>query len=339
MGIKIYDAIDYAGETVLLLPRLQAGETLEKDMERYKQRFSPEILGELFGPALELERDAARLLPQDEEGLFLLAKDENVLPPIILFWARRFFAKEPRRNRAFYAFSLFHDNDEEGDKKDFEFLSDAAFFAWVDGLAIKPEEKQKFLRLYFNYGAYERRYDRFVADVTELIKAHEPAFEPLRKRAMEQLRARVAEKGVRFCVECGLNLDESSDYALHILLSSPNSMSLYGRNGAHTLVALVGCCLFEWIEQLLGNPIAPQEFCKTLSDPTKHSILRLLKGGKLYAAQIAQQLNLTSATISHHMSALVAQHLVSLSKDGNRIYYERNEDVLREGLRQLEHWL
>lgn len=69
---------------------------------------------------------------------------------------------------------------------------------------------------------------------------------------------------------------------------------------------------------------------KALSDPTRRSILDLLKDGAKTAGDIGAQFDMTGATVSHHLSVLKEAGLVSDQRRGKYIYYELNLSVLDE---------
>ena len=69
---------------------------------------------------------------------------------------------------------------------------------------------------------------------------------------------------------------------------------------------------------------------KALSHPVRREILDLLKMGKMSAGEIADQFELTGATISHHLSVLKQADLVVESREKNCIYYELNTSVLED---------
>lgn len=73
-----------------------------------------------------------------------------------------------------------------------------------------------------------------------------------------------------------------------------------------------------------------QETFKALSDPTRRSILDLLKDGAKTAGDIGGQFDMTGATVSHHLSVLKEAGLVSDERRGKYIYYELNLSVLDE---------
>ncbi|MGN0311840.1 MAG: ArsR/SmtB family transcription factor [Lachnospiraceae bacterium] len=73
---------------------------------------------------------------------------------------------------------------------------------------------------------------------------------------------------------------------------------------------------------------------KLLSDKSKYDILNFIKDKPAYGAQLAKEFGLTTATISHHMSALVEAGLVRMERENGRIYYYgRTEEIQKV----LEH--
>ena len=74
------------------------------------------------------------------------------------------------------------------------------------------------------------------------------------------------------------------------------------------------------------------ETLKAISDPVRRDILELLKKKRMSAGEIAEQFNLTQATVSYHLSILKKADLIEESKWKNYIYYELNASVFEEVL-------
>ena len=74
------------------------------------------------------------------------------------------------------------------------------------------------------------------------------------------------------------------------------------------------------------------ETIKAISDPARRDILSMLKGGKKSAGEIAEKFNLTSATVSYHLSKLKKADLIKEEKQKNFIYYQLNASVFEEVL-------
>ena len=69
---------------------------------------------------------------------------------------------------------------------------------------------------------------------------------------------------------------------------------------------------------------------KALSNPVRREILNLQKAGRLSAGEIAGQIEMTGATISHHLSILKKADLITETREKNYIYYDLNASVLEE---------
>jgi len=81
------------------------------------------------------------------------------------------------------------------------------------------------------------------------------------------------------------------------------------------------------------NPFDERKLCralKLLGDSSKFEIIRLVAEGPKYGLQLAQALEISTATISHHMSQLQELNLVKIERDANRIYYTANREMLAE---------
>ena len=74
------------------------------------------------------------------------------------------------------------------------------------------------------------------------------------------------------------------------------------------------------------------ETLKAISDPERRDILEMLKKKRMSAGEIAEQFNLTAATVSYHLSQLKKAELIEESKWKNYIYYELNASVFEEVL-------
>jgi DNA-binding transcriptional ArsR family regulator len=67
-----------------------------------------------------------------------------------------------------------------------------------------------------------------------------------------------------------------------------------------------------------------------LADPNRQKILKCLKKSELPVSEIAKNLNITLATLSHHLDILRRAGLVSSRREGRQIFYELNLSVTEE---------
>ncbi len=75
-----------------------------------------------------------------------------------------------------------------------------------------------------------------------------------------------------------------------------------------------------------------------LADPNRQKIIKCLKRSELPVSAIAQNLDITLATLSHHLDILRRADLVSSRREGRQIFYELNlsvADELLEGVAKM----
>lgn len=75
---------------------------------------------------------------------------------------------------------------------------------------------------------------------------------------------------------------------------------------------------------------------KRLADNSRLKILFLLKDKSMCGQEIKKELNLSNATISHHMSELIGASFVLARKEGNKTYYSLNRIVIKNILDEMQ---
>ncbi|MDO4568655.1 MAG: autorepressor SdpR family transcription factor [Clostridia bacterium] len=75
-----------------------------------------------------------------------------------------------------------------------------------------------------------------------------------------------------------------------------------------------------------------QNTMRALADPTRRTILNLLKKGRLSAGEIAAHFDISVPAVSKHLSILKDSDLIRDRREGKYIFYELNASVLDEAL-------
>lgn len=78
-------------------------------------------------------------------------------------------------------------------------------------------------------------------------------------------------------------------------------------------------------EGLLGS----LEIFKALADETRLNIISLLAEKTMYGNELAEKLNLSNATISHHVSKLLINNIIKAQKEDNKLYFKLNKKELQ----------
>lgn len=214
----------------------------------------------------------------------------------------------------------------------------ASFARWVEALDASPADKYDALRLYMDFPAYLARYDRDIALARAVIERRLPAFSPRIEAAAEELERSFPALQARL----GFQMRDGETYDIYPSLLGPSGISMtcedrLGINDLHVGIELPRTVAM--LDVARQKQDVPAEFLKLLADPTKLRILRILGQRDHYSAELAEALELSGATISHHMSLLLSKGLVSMEKAGNRIYYSIQKEAIRQRLRRVERAL
>ncbi len=102
------------------------------------------------------------------------------------------------------------------------------------------------------------------------------------------------------------------------------------------LRVFIGTEYEDTVKQALGGEDISMLIFKNLADKTRFQILNLLKSGDLYGQEIAEKVGITLATVSYHMSFLLAANLVRLEKIGQKGYYTLQKQALKRCIAYLD---
>lgn len=98
--------------------------------------------------------------------------------------------------------------------------------------------------------------------------------------------------------------------------------------------------IFRYTSKYLTIPMSPlSKTFAALSDPNRQKIIDLLKKRELSVSEICQYLNITMATLSHHLDVLKRADLISGRRDGQQIIYSLNLSVVQTITEQIVKFL
>ena len=78
---------------------------------------------------------------------------------------------------------------------------------------------------------------------------------------------------------------------------------------------------------------------RALSDPNRRLVLETLKDYELPVGDILSRMNISGASLSHHLGVLKEAGLVSVRRDGQRLLYSINLSVAESAVRAISELL
>lgn len=79
----------------------------------------------------------------------------------------------------------------------------------------------------------------------------------------------------------------------------------------------------------MNKKIDIKKYLSALSEPNRLAILSFLKDGEKCACEIHPKLKLPQNLSSHHLKVLKDLDLLKSRRDGNKILYSRNEEIIK----------
>ena len=375
MKTTVYNGLDFFGEAVTLLEYLASEEPPSESRKQFMHKYgvSPEVLEKPFGVCTKIYEEGKRRLRSRREKIreyFTPYFEDGMLCKASFALLREFSDYESslekrkeiclgysqeRRSYEFYV--LLQSGyqiqvEEDAQPKDCKNLPE--LLECLDRTELTAEQKWE-IQWVFNHPAQAfQELEPCLKTAMEILREQEALWRPLVEQFCESWERRLADTGFYAYLKEQTNVSIEENARGAVLLPSVLAMGT------------ISMCMDEggkWEREpradvfrmgVLAEQIGVQrlldedftlgkkelaELLKILSDESKLEILSLLKERRYYGGELAKKLKLTTATISHHMSILVNNGLVTISKEQNRGYYALNEEAVRRLLSRTEELL
>lgn len=202
----------------------------------------------------------------------------------------------------------------------------------LDTLDISDNMKWHYLSVYTNFDEHLEKLMTVINPLIERINQVYPKYESEFDDFHEFWDSACKDgsfcEKFKSCTKIDISKDED-DITLYPNYMIPNSirlcLGLKNRNYPRLFLGLLfQTTCFVQEKQLTRDEILSR--LKVLSDSSKYEIMMALKSNRQYGAEIAKHMNLSTATISHHVNSLCNFGLLNIEKDSNRVYYSLNKD-------------
>ncbi len=120
-----------------------------------------------------------------------------------------------------------------------------------------------------------------------------------------------------------------NSYSLTIIASTASQYFIWGLNMEE---------VFKLLKDKKENKLNDRiQIFKNLGDKTRYQVLKLIASGEYSTKKIATALDVSSATISYHLNALVTAKIIRIEKNNNRIEYVIDKNLLEEAMEDLKN--
>ena len=371
MNTIIYEGIDVFEEAVMLLEYMASDTKPLEIKKRITLKFgvSPELLEEPFGVSAKLLEDVKKRLrakmPLVKEyfthyneggrlckgAVTLLTQYNDYAKPLDKHRESALGMSEEKRC---YEFCQMIETDGNMDvdalsmrREDYRTLRD--LLECLDRSDYAPEQRWQLQWVFTHPKEAWDEVEPLVRTAMEVIEEKEALWRPLVEEFCDYYRKELSDRSLEAYMMSELGFDVGENPKGRVLMPfivASNSLCFgegslqMEENGellpdvCHIGMALkrVGLDIFR--KSPVDNRKHLVSLLKVLADESKLEILALLKERRRYGRELAKELNLTTATISHHMEILTECGLVTLNKEMNRIYYEIDENAIRKMLEQ-----
>lgn len=194
------------------------------------------------------------------------------------------------------------------------------------------EEKLQLISLYENRYNFMLELEEFTNRVIPIFKAHYPIISNDFDNALNLLEE-TRDLSAILPEVLTINFPNAKETNISIGIFSFNQLSVgYDNSILNYSIGIYFFILGELKEKYSSYEEALLSDLKALGDNTRLSIMYNLGKKPMYTQELAEELDLTPATISHHIDILLKNELISITMDvekGKRIYYEINKNKLK----------
>ncbi len=214
-------------------------------------------------------------------------------------------------------------------------------FTFIESLPLPADEKFELCRLYNNFEEYRELLCGIIESAAklymqryDLVKHYIGWFSAAVAEPLAQQGAAYIEKNY------GIKISASADetYLRPSIAMCSGTRYLMSFTSERVTDCLYVGVLYEPLREITDVSTVDDRMCRalrTMGDDRKFEIMKLLAEGPKYGMELASLLELSTATVSHHMSLLLEAGFVSIRRESNRVYYELNRKKVRDFLDEL----
>jgi len=353
MNFKVFPSYHRELEITKLLRKTFSEKSLDEKIDDYKQKFSGDesIITSMFRDLKKIEDDFNSLVIKDDfrYRLFFEPMENSYLSLGEMIVFLRFPASELKVdlphdivNVIVVSYLFDHDENIMDEYDRLGYANKDIVRREIASSNIGDRDKFKLLYLLDDFDEALVEFADYISIYYNFMNEHDVLFKKLVVRIIDKFKHASSEKFSEF-MKNSMSVKKMlrKEYLIIPSLIPYNCIdyTYYGFADYEVPIIQIGFLYFELAQLMKKHQNTEDRFlkaAKTLSDPSKFDILKICLDKPAYGQEIAEKLNLTSATVSHHMQQLVAMNYVSVSFEEKKVYYKTNVEYILADLELLK---
>lgn len=227
---------------------------------------------------------------------------------------------------------FFIDNLQEFTNQEIKELNLESFISLINSLDLKDNEKLRVINFYVKGPEIYEAVMNEALKIEKIIKKYYYLVEGDIKKLIDYLHTIDLEAKINEVIK--FKYFHNTDFSVSVSVFNFNS--LYMQRHEDSLNVNLGYLIFTLKDIKELNTFEDKKvlnILKAISEPTRFKILRLLKNKAMYVQEIANEIELTSATLVHHLEQLLNESLIEIvdnNLDKKRIFYKINNNTINE---------
>lgn len=223
-----------------------------------------------------------------------------------------------------------------------DYTDEQEVFSYIQSSVLPFSEQAKLFYLYFDKENTKQRFLKVAEEINE--KIFQPSIQKINAHHEDSIHklSGMNRKQINKITNPYFDLSEANEPNKIILIPSYfyHTSSLFSYSSESDIaIYLIGAEMIELTMDESREEDKVIDLAKALSDRTKIKIIKELNQQPRYGFELAKQLNLSSPTISHHISKLSDLGLITAKRYENKIFYQANQELIEEALKSMSDML